>query len=55
MRLEPTNIQQIGDELAIHWNDGTERNLDLNFSGRVSCAPAAASRRARNIMSRPGG
>ena len=24
MRLEPTNIQQIGDELAIAWNDGSE-------------------------------
>jgi DUF971 family protein len=29
MRLEPTNIQQIGDELAIAWNDGTESYLNL--------------------------
>ena len=24
MRIEPTNIQQIGNELAISWNDGSE-------------------------------
>ena len=29
MRLEPSNIQQIGDELAIAWNDGTESFLKL--------------------------
>ena len=40
MRLEPTNIQQIGDELAIVWNDGTESYLDLEFLRRA--CPCAA-------------
>ena len=35
MRLEPTNIQQIGNELAIQWNDGTESYLDLQFLRRA--------------------
>jgi DUF971 family protein len=35
MRLEPTNIQQIGRELAIQWNDGTESYLDLQFLRRA--------------------
>lgn len=40
MRLEPTNIQQIGNELAIHWNDGTESFLDLQYLRRA--CPCAA-------------
>jgi DUF971 family protein len=36
MPLEPTNIQQIGGELAISWNDGTESYIDLEFL-RKSC------------------
>ena len=40
MRLEPTNIQQIGNELAIHWNDGIESYLDLQFLRRA--CPCAA-------------
>jgi DUF971 family protein len=35
MRLEPTNIQQIGNELAIQWNDGVESYLDLQFLRRA--------------------
>ena len=35
MRLEPTNIQQIGNELAIQWNDGTESYLDLQLLRRA--------------------
>jgi len=35
MRLEPKNIQQIGNELAIQWNDGTESYLDLQFLRRA--------------------
>jgi len=35
MRLEPTNIQQIGRQLAIQWNDGTESYLDLQFLRRA--------------------
>jgi DUF971 family protein len=40
VRLEPTNIQQIGNELAIQWNDGTESYLDLQFLRRA--CPCAA-------------
>ena len=40
MRLEPTNIQQIGNELAIQWNDGTECYLELQFLRRA--CPCAA-------------
>jgi DUF971 family protein len=40
MRLEPTNIQQIGHELAIHWNDGAESYLDLQLLRRA--CPCAA-------------
>ena len=40
MRLEPSNIQQIGNELAIQWNDGAESFLDLQFLRRA--CPCAA-------------
>jgi DUF971 family protein len=40
VRLEPTNIQQIGDELAIAWNDGTESFLKLELLRRA--CPCAA-------------
>lgn len=40
MRLEPRNIQQIGNELAIQWNDGLESYLDLQFLRRA--CPCAA-------------
>jgi len=40
MRLEPTNIQQIGDELAIAWNDGTESFFKLEMLRRT--CPCAA-------------
>jgi DUF971 family protein len=36
MRLLPTNIAQIGDELAIAWNDGTESFVALEALRR-SC------------------
>lgn len=42
MRLEPVNIQQIGDELAIAWNDGTESFLKLEMLRRA-CPCAACS------------
>ena len=39
MRLEPTNIQQIGDELAIVWSDGTESFFKLeNLRRACPCA-----------------
>jgi DUF971 family protein len=40
MRLEPTNIQQIGKELAIQWNDGMESYFDMEFLRRA--CPCAA-------------
>ena len=40
MRLEPKNIQQIGDELAIQWNDGTESFFVLETL-RKACPCAA--------------
>src|SRR6476660_2726296 len=40
MRIEPTNIQQIGDELAIQWNDQTESYLNIEMLRRV--CPCAA-------------
>ncbi len=40
MRLEPINIQQVGDELAIAWNDGTESFLKLELLRRA--CPCAA-------------
>ena len=40
MRLEPNNIQQIGDELAIAWNDGTESFLKVELLRRA--CPCAA-------------
>ncbi len=40
MHLDPTNIQQIGEELAIAWNDGTESYLKLEMLRRA--CPCAA-------------
>jgi DUF971 family protein len=40
MRLEPINIQQIGNELAIHWNDDGESYLNLEMLRRA--CPCAA-------------
>jgi DUF971 family protein len=40
MRLEPSNIEQIGTELAIQWNDGSETFLPLRFL-RTACPCAA--------------
>ena len=40
MRLEPTNIQQIGNELAIVWNDGAESYLNVEMLRRA--CPCAA-------------
>ncbi len=40
MGLEPTNIQQIGDELAIAWDDGGESFLKFEVL-RQACPCAA--------------
>ena len=57
MRLEPTNVQQIGDELAMVWNDGTESYFKLETLRRA-CPCAACGGEPDvlgNISSRPGG
>lgn len=48
MRLEPTNIQQIGDELAIAWNDGTESFFKLEMLRRA--CPCAACGGEPDVM-----
>lgn len=40
MRLEPTNIQLIGNELAVQWNDRTESYFQLERLRRA--CPCAA-------------
>ena len=40
MRVAPKNIQLIGDELAIQWNDGTESYFSLETLRRA--CPCAA-------------
>ena len=57
MRLEPTNIQQIGDELAIAWNDGTESFLQLEMLRRACpCAACGGEPDVMgNLSSRAGG
>src|SRR5437763_13073569 len=50
MCLEPTNIQQIGDELAIAWNDGTETFLSLETLRRA--CPCAACGGEPDVLGR---
>ena len=54
MRLEPTNIQQIGDELAISWNDGTESFFKLELLRRACpCAACGGEPDVLSNVSRP--
>jgi DUF971 family protein len=54
MPLEPTNVQQIGNELAIQWNDGTESYLDLQFLRRACpCAACGGEPDVLGNISRP--
>jgi DUF971 family protein len=54
MHLEPTNIQQIGNELAIQWNDGSESYLDLQFLRRACpCAACGGEPDVLGNISRP--
>ncbi len=54
MRLELTNIQQIGDELAIAWNDGTESYLNLETLRRACpCAACGGEPDVLGNISRP--
>ena len=54
MRLEPTNIQQIGDELAIAWNDRIESFLKLEMLRRACpCAACGGEPDVMGEVSRP--
>ena len=54
MRLEPSNIQQIGNELAIQWNDGTESYFDLQFLRRACpCAGCGGEPDVLGNIARP--
>ena len=48
MRLEPTNIQQIGGEVAISWNDGSESFFKLETLRRA--CPCAACGGEPDVM-----
>jgi DUF971 family protein len=54
VRLEPTNIQQIGNELAIAWNDGTESFFKLEVLRRACpCAACGGEPDVLGDISRP--
>jgi DUF971 family protein len=54
MRLEPTNIQQIGDELAISWNDGLESFFTMEALRRACpCAGCGGEPDVLGNISRP--
>lgn len=54
MRLEPTNIQPIGDELAIVWSDGTESFFKLEMLRRACpCAACGGEPDVLGNISRP--
>src|SRR3954447_18745378 len=54
MSLEPTNIQQIGNEVAIQWNDNTESYLGLELLRRACpCAGCGGEPDVLGNMSRP--
>src|SRR5438045_9506355 len=56
MRLEPTNIQQIGDELAIVWNDGMESYFNLEMLRRACpCAACGGEPDVLGTIVRPHG
>ena len=54
MPLEPTNIQQIGQELAIVWNDGTESYIGVDVLRRsCPCAGCGGEPDVLGKISRP--
>ena len=52
MRLEPTQIQQIGNELAIRWNDGAESYFTFEFLRRT--CPCASCGGEPDVLGRVG-
>jgi DUF971 family protein len=54
MPLEPTNIEQIGNELAIRWSDGLESYLPLErFRRACPCAACGGEPDVLGNISRP--
>jgi DUF971 family protein len=54
MPLAPTNIQQIGNELAIHWSDGVESFVKLEMLRRACpCAACGGEPDVLGHMTRP--
>jgi DUF971 family protein len=54
MRVEPTNIQQIGDELAIQWKGGGESYLKVELLRRACpCAACGGEPDVLGNISRP--
>jgi DUF971 family protein len=54
MRLEPKNIQQIGEELAVQWSDGTESYFGLEMLRRACpCAACGGEPDVLGNISRP--
>src|SRR5438067_4560646 len=50
MPLQPTNVQQIGPELAVSWNDGAESYLQLEKLRRA--CPCAACGGEPDVLGR---
>jgi DUF971 family protein len=54
MRIEPGNVQQIGNELAIQWNDASESYFDLERLRRACpCAACGGEPDVLGNISRP--
>lgn len=54
MRVEPTQVQQIGHELAIRWNDSSESYFDLEKLRRACpCAACGGEPDVLGNISRP--
>ena len=54
VRIQPNNVQQIGNELAIRWNDGTESYFNLEFLRRACpCAACGGEPDVLGNVSRP--
>lgn len=54
MRIEPKNLQLIGSELAIEWNDGLESYLQLEFLRRACpCASCGGEPDVLGNIARP--
>lgn len=54
MSLELTNVQLIGNELAIHWNDGVESYFPLeHFRRACPCATCGGEPDVLGNISRP--